>query len=80
MPPCDTCDRPDLDSSNTTAWELWVRLSKLDRPVGFAGFLPLPTLKMAEFCEMYDATLEDLEKMVLIEEILFPTINKKEGE
>ena len=29
---------------------------------------------------MYDATLDDLEKMVLIEEVLFPTLNKKEGE
>ena len=49
--------------------------------MGFSGYLPLPSLKMAEFCEMYDATLDDLEKMILIEEILFPTLNKeKEGE
>jgi hypothetical protein len=33
-------------------------------------------------CEQYDATIEDFEKILLIEDIIWPTINKssdKEG-
>jgi len=67
---------------NETAWELWSLASKFDRPVGLTGYLPLSSLTMTDICERHDATTGDLEKMILLEEKLYPMLfcKKIEGE
>lgn len=64
-------------SSNVVAWELWSTLSRFDRPVGFDGYLNLTISIMSNMCELYDASKDDLTKMIAIEEVMYPVIKEK---
>lgn len=36
--------------------------------------MPLSVITMAQICELYDGSQMDLDKMVVIEEVMFPAI------
>lgn len=79
MPPCNTdCQKPFLMEENEFVWNLWKRASHFDRPMGFGGALPLGTKLMFDICEQHDATMEDYEKMIVIEEVMYPKLVKKD--
>jgi hypothetical protein len=48
-----------------------------DRVVDMNGAHPLKTSAILELCELYDATLDDFEKTILIEEAIYPIIAKR---
>ena len=55
--------------------------SRRDRPFSFGGPLPLRTDSILNLCELYDASIEDFEKILAIDDIIFPKlIVKKDDE
>ena len=79
-PPCGECEKPTWDVENILAWDLWLMVNKRDRPVSFNGPLPLSTQSVLNLCELYDASIEDFEKILEIDDIIFPKLNAKEEE
>ena len=61
-----------------TAWQLFTMLNERDRPMGFAGIGPIPTLAALHLCEAYDATMEDFEKIMLLDSLFRKYENEKE--
>lgn len=80
-PPCEECAKPThLMPENETALRLWSMLSGYDRPViaGAQGDirLPLRNADAINLCNTYNATLEDFEKVMMIEGVAFPLLTK----
>jgi hypothetical protein len=78
-PPCDKCSRPTLKAENELAWYLWTLLSESDRPVGF-GIGRIPTSSIIQLCEVYGANLETFEKILFLEDHMYPVIIKRSEE
>jgi hypothetical protein len=63
----------ELLPENRLAWSLWRICSdfrKFDRMVGVIEKLEIPAV--LDICRAYDATQEDFEKILLIEQIFYP--------
>lgn len=61
---------------------MWVLCNEL-RPQGFAGIPALEMEAVVSLCEVYDATMGDFEKVLLIERTMLPRLRgrqKQEGE
>ena len=56
------------------ASSLWRICDFYDRPEGFAVVRPIPTKAIMDVCELYGATLEDFEKVLFIEGIVYPIL------
>jgi len=52
--------------------------NRRDRPFSFGGPLPLRTDSVLNLCELYNASLEDFEKILAIDDIIFPKLIAKE--
>ena len=71
-PPCDECDKPaELEGMNLACWELWSRLSGMDRPPGFGNIMPIPMTAIGNLCEIYELTIDYFELICLIESKMF---------
>lgn len=77
-PPCDECSKPKaLYRENLLPWNIWGTCHKYGRQSGFSGIPPLDIRAVFATCEKYDATEEDYEKVLLIEDIMLPRLRKK---
>lgn len=80
-PPCDSCDKVELMSENKTAWQLWCLVNSRDRGViPLAGVKSLTTDQVENICKIYDQPLEVYEKILLIEEQIYPKIIQRQKE
>jgi hypothetical protein len=57
--------------ANLLAWRLWNISDRRDRPITMVGLGPIPTMPILELCEAYDATLEDFEKILTLDSLLY---------
>lgn len=55
-------------------------LSHRDRPQTMAGPLPLSTQTILSICEAYNLSMQDFERIILIDELMYPTIIRKKEE
>ena len=62
---------------NRMAWHLWTLLSHHDRPSSMGGIMTIPTLNALHLCEAYNATFNDFEKVLLIEDIMLPRLRER---
>lgn len=59
-------------NENLLAWRIWNLANSRDRQVTqFGGIGPLSTTSILNLCELYDATLEDFEKILVLERLLY---------
>lgn len=65
---------------NITAWRLWNIINGRDRPVGFSGALPLPTRAAEDVCNLYEEGMETFEKIMLVENTIFPKLQERAKE
>lgn len=81
-PPCDDCSKPKyLFSENELAVKLWQICSYHSRPVaGMGGVMPLMISEVKAVCEVYRANLQDFEKILKIEQAVFPMIQERHKE
>jgi hypothetical protein len=56
---------------NILAWRIWNIANGKDRPLTQVGVGPIPSMAMIALCEVYDATLEDFEKVLTLEGLLY---------
>jgi hypothetical protein len=79
-PPCgtDICEAPPLELSytNRLSWELWLIASNYGRGDG-EGFFPIKASEVLSLCEAYDASLDDFEKILYVEENIRPYLEEK---
>jgi len=54
--------------------------NRRDRPISFNGALPLTTQSILHLCELYNASIEDFEKILEIDDIIFPKLVAKNEE
>jgi len=54
-------------SENALAWKIWNVAGSRDRPVTMAGVGFIPSTAILALCELYDGTLEDFEKILLLD-------------
>jgi hypothetical protein len=71
-PPCDTeCNKPEFAQGNALAWKVFNIANGRDRIITPAGTLgPLPTPAVLDLCELYGATVEDFEKVLLLDNLM----------
>lgn len=58
---------------NDTSWFLWTLCSNYGRGAG-EGIHPIQINNVCVICELYDATIEDFEKVLWIEEHAYPIL------
>ena len=79
-PPCEKCEKPsELIQANTLAMRMWRLCSKQrGMVVGMGGSAPSPLTIQAvhHICLVYDSTRSDFEKVLAVEHVLFPVIQK----
>ena len=55
-------------------WDIWKTLSSHDRPTDFGIAKKIPTLSILHFCELEDLSREDFNRILQLEDHLFPKI------
>jgi len=65
-------------SENSLAWRIWNIANLSDRPITQVGLGPIPSTAIIALCEIYGATLEDFEKVLILEGMYFQNLQKKE--
>jgi len=55
------------------SWLIWNTVDEYGRQGG-EGFRPVDVRAVLEVCDLYDATIEDFEKILLIEKKVFPLL------
>jgi len=74
-PPCDTCQKPkELLIENHLSWKIWAICDRTSRQIGFSSIGPIDVKTAIELCHAYDGYLEDFEKVLMIEDIVFPRL------
>ena len=66
-PPCEECNKPKLLPQNQKAWMAWNVLSIHDRPSGW-DIECIPSQAILHYCELYDLSVQDFEKILFIDE------------
>ena len=56
---------------NFLAWRIWNIANGKDRPLTQVGAGPISSMAMIALCEVYDATIEDFEKVLVLEGLLY---------
>lgn len=60
------------------AWKVWSICDRFARPVGgFGGIFRIEIKSVIETCRVYGTFLEDFEKVLLIEDIIFPRVRER---
>lgn len=64
---------------NQRAVELWTRLDSLRSVSPFVGYCPLEVPAVVSLCQAFDATDEDLDKIILLERKMYPALYGKKN-
>lgn len=76
-PPCHECKNPKLYRSNLLAWDIWLKCNNYARGVSMVDVAPIQMDMVMRLVEMYDGSMEDFDKVMLIEEKALPLIREK---
>ena len=57
--------------SNVLAWRIWNITNARDRQITMAGAGPISSLAILAMCELYDASIEDFEKVIKLDNLLY---------
>ncbi len=76
-PPCSDCQKPeDLSQENLSIIKLWARCNNFEREYSDMSGSPkrLKTADLLPVCELHDRSRDDLEKVLLVESVVYPFI------
>jgi hypothetical protein len=62
---------------NYLSWKIWTICDRHSRPLGFGVVGSIDVKTVIELCHAYGGYLEDLEKVLVIEEIMFPKMQEQ---
>lgn len=83
-PPCATCPAkpPDLHHENEPAWRIWSICNRYGRPWDTMGgnTLPLAIEPILDVCRAYGESRETFERVLLIEELMWPYISERNNQ
>jgi len=66
--------------SNLLAWRIYTILDGRDRPINLSGAVPIPSTAILHLCEAYDATMEDFEKVLFLDGLLYKPSSEADKE
>ena len=81
-PPCGSCKKPeDIDPENMSIVNLWQRCSNSERDYSDMSGTPkrLKTGDIIPVCELYGCSRGDLERVLLIESVVYPFLMEAAG-
>ncbi len=59
------------------AWKIWAICDRHGRPPGYGVVTSIEIKAVIDTCRAYDAYLEDFEKVLLVENIIYPKMVEK---
>lgn len=65
---------------NVLAWRIWSLANASDRQITQFGLGPISTMPILSLCELYDATVDDFEKVLTLEGLLYKGFGNKESD
>jgi len=58
-------------------WKIWGICDRHSRPLGFSSVGSIDVRAAIDLCDAYGAFLEDFERVLLIEDIIYPRMQEK---